>query len=104
MGASGMTEEIFARSGAPESYISTPAALIRADWEKYGRVVRAIGAKLDRARDAAAALLRVTGASGGGRVCNSSLRQPPMPTERRAVGRSGATQPHSPHIPLLSFY
>ena len=44
------TKEIFARSGALEPYISTPeefAALIRADYEKYGRVVRAIGAKVD---------------------------------------------------------
>jgi tripartite-type tricarboxylate transporter receptor subunit TctC len=44
------TKEIFARSGALEPYISTPeefAALIRADYEKYGRVVRAVGVKVD---------------------------------------------------------
>ena len=44
------TREIFAKSGALEPYISTPeefAALIRADYEKYGKVVRAVGAKVD---------------------------------------------------------
>lgn len=44
------TREIFARSGALEPYITTPedfAALIRADYEKYGKVVRAVGAKVD---------------------------------------------------------
>jgi tripartite-type tricarboxylate transporter receptor subunit TctC len=44
------TREIFARSGALEPYISTPeefAALIRAEYEKYGSIVRTIGTKVD---------------------------------------------------------
>ena len=44
------TKETFAKSGALEPYISTPeefAARIRADYEKYGKIVRAVGAIVD---------------------------------------------------------
>ncbi len=44
------TRAIFAKSGALEPYITSPeefAAVIRADYEKYGKIVRAVGAKVD---------------------------------------------------------
>lgn len=44
------TKEIFSKGGALEPFISTPdefSALIRADYEKYGNIVRAIGVKID---------------------------------------------------------
>jgi len=40
----------FSKSGALEPYLTTPeelAALVRSDFEKYGKVVRAVGAKVD---------------------------------------------------------
>jgi len=49
-GALPETRAIFARSGALEPYITSPeefAAVIRADYEKYGKIVRAVGAKVD---------------------------------------------------------
>ena len=43
-------KEKFARSGALEPLITTPeefAAMVKADYEKYGKVVRDVGAKID---------------------------------------------------------